>query len=433
MSASVIGALGIAGILGLIALHVPIGIAMAISGVLAVAGILGWGPALSLLGSEPTSVLASRDLFVIPLFLLMGNLAAAGGLSDDLYKLANACLGHLRGGLAMATIGGCAGFGTVCGSSVATTATMAKVALPQMLERNYSPALAAGSIAAGGTLGILIPPSVIMVLYAFLTEQFVVTLFVAAIIPGILAVLLDLIAIAIYVRLYPGEARTAPRVPWKDRLPAFKQSTAAIVLMVMVSGGIYAGLFTVNEAAAVGAILTLVFAAARGRLTKRVMIAVLAETASNTAMIYTLIIGASIASYFVALSRLPEILVAAIQTSGLAPMTIILLLLVMYFILGAIFETVSSMILTLPFVFPIVIALGYDPIWWGIINVIVIEIGLITPPIGLNVFVMHGMARDIPLKTIFAGVMPFVCADTVRLLLITFIPALTLWLPSLMK
>jgi tripartite ATP-independent transporter DctM subunit len=433
VSASLIGVLGIAGILGLIALHVPIGIAMAVAGVAAVAGILGWGPAISLLGSEPTSVLASRELFVIPLFLLMGNLAAAGGLSDDLYKLANACLGHLRGGLAMATIGGCAGFGTVCGSSVATTATMAKVALPQMLERNYSPALAAGSIAAGGTLGILIPPSVIMVLYAFLTEQFVVTLFVAAIIPGILAVVLDLVAIAVYVRLYPGEARVAPRVPWKDRLPAFKQSTAAIVLMLMVSGGIYAGMFTVNEAAAVGAILTLVFAAARRRLTKRVIIAVLAETASNTAMIYTLIIGASIASYFVALSRLPEILVAAIQTSGLAPMTIILLLLVMYFFLGAIFETVSSMILTLPFVFPIVLALGYDPIWWGIINVIVIEIGLITPPIGLNVFVMHGMTRDIPLKTIFAGVIPFVCADTVRLLLITFIPALTLWLPSLMK
>ena len=428
-----IGIIGMAGILGLIALHVPIGIAMAVAGFLSVAGILGWGPAISLLGTEPTSALANRELFVIPLFLLMGSLASAGGLSNDLYRLANAFLGHYRGGLAMATIGGCAGFGTVCGSSVATTATMARVALPQMLERGYSPALATGSIAAGGTLGILIPPSVIMVLYAFLTEQFIVDLFIAAVIPGIIAVILDLVAINIYMRLKPGAAKTELRMPWRERWPVIRRSSGALALFAIVTGGIYIGIFTVNEAAAVGAVVALGIAIGRGRIDRRVLVAVLSETAANTAMIYTLIIGASVASYFVALSQLSPALISAIQGSGLAPMTIILLLLVMYFILGCIFETVSSMILTLPFVFPLITALGYDPVWWGIINVMVIEIGLITPPIGLNVFVMHGMARHIPLKTIFAGITPFLCADVTRLLLITFIPWLALWLPSTMK
>ena len=433
MDNNVIGILGMIGILGLIALHVPIGIAMAVAGFVSVAAILGWNPAISLLGTEPASALANRDLFVIPLFLLMGSLASAGGLSNDLYRLANAFLGHYRGGLAMATIGGCAGFGTVCGSSVATTATMARVALPQMLERGYSPALATGSIAAGGTLGILIPPSVIMVLYAFLTEQFIVDLFIAAVIPGIIAVVLDLVAINIYMRLYPGAAKIAPRMPWRERWPVIRRSSAALSLFAIVTGGIYVGIFTVNEAAAVGAIVALGIAVARGRLNRRALAAVLSETAANTAMIYTLIIGASLASYFVALSQLSPALIQTIQDSGLAPMTIILLLLLMYFILGCIFETVSSMILTLPFVFPLITALGYDPIWWGIINVMVIEIGLITPPIGLNVFVMHGMARNIPLKTIFKGITPFLCADVTRLLLITFIPWLALWLPSTMK
>jgi tripartite ATP-independent transporter DctM subunit len=310
---------------------------------------------------------------------------------------------------------------------------MAKVALPQMLERGYSPALAAGSLAAGGTLGILIPPSIIMVLYAFLTETFIVDLFIASIVPSAIAVVLDMVAIAIYVRIRPGSATVSARVPWRERWPAIRRAAPAIGLFVIVIGGIYVGVFTASESAAVGVLVAFAIAGARGRLDRRVMLAVLSETAANTAMIYTLIIGASLASYFVALSRLPEILVDAIQASGLSPLTIILLLLLMYFVLGCIFETVSSMILTLPFVFPIITALGYDPVWWGIVMIMVIEIGLITPPIGLNVFVMHGIARDIPLKSIFAGIVPFLCADTTRLILITLVPALCLWLPSTMK
>jgi tripartite ATP-independent transporter DctM subunit len=433
MDNSLIGILGMAGILVLIALHVPIGIAMAISGFIAAVGILGWGPAISILGTEPTSVIANRELFTIPLFLLMGSVAAAGGMSEDLYRLANVFLGHLRGGLAMGTIGGCAGFGSVCGSSVATTATMAKVALPQMLERGYSPALAAGSLAAGGTLGILIPPSIIMVLYAFLTETFIGDLFIASIIPSVIAVAFDMIAIAIYVRVYPSAGAVSPRTPWRDRWPVIWRSGPAIALFAVVIGGIYVGAFTANESAAVGTIMAIAIAWIRRRLGPNVILAVLSETAANTAMIYTLILGASIASYFVALSQLPVQLVGVIQGSGLSPLMIIMALLVMYFLLGCIFETVSSMILTLPFVFPIIIALGYDPVWWGIVMIMVIEIGLITPPIGLNVFVMHGIAREIPLQEIFKGIVPFLFADVSRLLLITFIPALTLWLVSTMK
>jgi tripartite ATP-independent transporter DctM subunit len=302
-----------------------------------------------------------------------------------------------------------------------------------MLERGYSPALAAGSLAAGGTLGILIPPSIIMVLYAFLTETFIGDLFIASMIPSVIAVAFDMVAISIYVRIYPNSATTSSRVPWRERWPVIWRSGPAIVLFAIVIGGIYIGVFTANESAAVGVVIAIAIAWIRGRLNRRVMLAVLSETAANTAMIYTLIIGASIASYFVALSRLPELLVAAIQGSGLSPLAIVLILLLMYFVLGCIFETVSSMILTLPFVFPIITALGYDPVWWGIVMVMVIEIGLITPPIGLNVFVMHGIARDIPLNTIYKGITPFLCADITRLILITLVPALALWLPGTMR
>ena len=272
-----------------------------------------------------------------------------------------------------------------------------------------------------------------MVLYAFLTETFIGDLFIASIIPSVIAVALDLLAIAIYVRIFPNAGTVNPRVPWRDRLPVIWRSMPAIALFVVVIGGIYVGAFTANESAAVGTIMAIVIAWARRRLGGNVILAVLSETAANTAMIYTLILGASIASYFVALSQIPVQLVAGIQDLGLSPAMIILMLLVMYLLLGCVFETVSSMILTLPFVFPIIIALGYDPVWWGIVMIMVIEIGLIHPPLGMNVFVMHGIARDIPIQEIFKGIIPFLMADMTRLMLITFIPWLTLWLVSTMK
>ncbi len=430
MDPLVLAGLGLAGMFALIALHVPIGVAMGVSGFVCVGLMLGWGPAISLLKTEPSGIVASRDLAVIPLFLLMGAFAGAAGLSADLYRLAYALVGHYRGGLAMSTIGGCAGFGAVCGSSVATAATMTRVALPEMLDRHYQPALATGCIAAGGTLGMLIPPSVIMVLYAVLTEQFVIALFIAAIVPGVIAVLLHFVAIFIYVRANPGSGPAGPKMPWSERWKVCLESWRVVVLGIVVSGGIYGGVFTVAEAAAVGACMSFLFTWQSGRLTKALLWEVLGESAANTGLIYLIIIGASIFTYFVTLSHLPNHLVAAIQSLGVHPLVVMFLLHLMYLILGSIFDTVAAMVITLPFVFPVIVELGYDPVWWGVVNVVAMEIGMITPPIGMNVFVLHGVAKTLPLKTIFAGILPFFCADVVRLSLIAVFPTIVLWLPK---
>ena len=416
----------------LIVLHVPIGVSMGLAGFVGVGLMLGWNQAIALFGIEPSAIISHSDLAVIPLFLLMGSFAGAAGLSADLYRLSYALVGHWRGGLAMSTIGGCAGFGAVCGSSVATAATMARVALPEMLKRNYQPALATGCIAAGGTLGVLIPPSVIMVLYAVLTEQFVITLFVAAIMPGLVAVVLHFAAIFVYVRVNPEAGPAGKRMPWAERWHVIIGSWSVVVLGVVVSGGIYTGIFTVAESASVGAIMAFGFTVMRGRLTKRVLWRVLSEAAANTGLIYLIIIGANIFSYFVTLSHMPEYMVGAIQSFGLHPLVVMFLLLLMYLILGSIFDTVAAMVITLPFVFPLIVSLGFDPIWFGVINVMVIEIGMITPPIGMNVFVLHGIARTIPLNTIFRGIRPFLVADLVRLSILTALPGITLWLPNLM-
>ena len=427
-----LASIGILGMLALITLHIPIGVAMGIAGFIGVGFLLGWAPAITLFGTEASSHIASSELAIIPLFLLMGSFAGAAGLSSDIYRLAYVFVGHRRGSLAFATIGGCAGFGAVCGSSVATAATMTKIALPEMLDRKYSPALAAGSIASGGTLGMLIPPSVIMVLYGMLTEQFVIALFVAAVVPGIMAVIFYFVAIAIQVRINPDPGPAEPKFSWEERRKIFAQSWSVISLAIVVSGGIYAGIFTVAEAAAIGATLSFLFAWGRGKLTREVTWDVLTETAGSTGMIYLIIIGASIFSYFVTLSGLSEGFVESVSSWGVNRFVILLMLYVMYLILGSIFDTVAAMVLTLPFVFPLILNLGFDPIWFGVINVMVIEIGMITPPIGINVFVLHGMARNIPLPTIFKGIIPFLITDVAKLAMLTVFPAIALWLPRVL-
>lgn len=430
MDPLLLASMGIGAMFALIALHVPIGVAMGLSGFVCVGLLLGWDPAISLFKTEPSGVVASRDLAVIPLFLLMGSFAGAAGLSSDLYRLAYAVVGHYRGGLAMSTIGACAGFGAVCGSSVATAATMTRVALPEMLKRGYQPGLATGCIAAGGTLGMLIPPSVILVLYAVLTEQFVIALFIAAVIPGLVAVLLHFAAILTYVRLNPDSGPAGPRMPWPERWRVLRDSWGVVTLAVVVSGGIYGGIFTVAEAAAIGVCMALFFTILRGKLTWDILWKVLSESAANTGLIYLIIIGAHIFTYFVTLSQLPSAMTEWIDSLGLHPLLVMFLLHLMYIILGSIFDTVAAMVITLPFVFPLIIGLGFDPIWFGVINVMVIEIGMITPPIGINVFVLHGIARDIPLATIFRGIVPFLIADLIRLTILTLFPALALWLPG---
>jgi C4-dicarboxylate transporter, DctM subunit len=425
------GLIGLAAMFALIALHVPVGIAMGVVGVVGCGLIIGWGPALSLVGTEPSSAISSEGLAVIAMFLLMGSFAHAGGLSGELYRLAYAFIGHRRGGLAMATIGACAGFGAVCGSSVATAATMANVALPEMLARKYSRELAAGTIASGGTLGMIIPPSVLMILYGILTENSIIALFLAGVVPGLIAVVGYLGAVAVYTRLYPESAPLGPRATWGERRKTTFDSWAVILLAAVVSGGIYSGVFTVTEAASVGAVIAFGISFVRGRLTRLTILSCFGETAANTGLIFVIIIGASVFSYFATLSGLPGATVEWIQSLNLPPYVVILMLQVMYLILGSIFDTVAAMVLTLPFVYPLITSMGFDPIWWGVINIVVMEIGMITPPIGINVFVLHGVAKDLPLGVIFRGIVPFLIADLLRLLLLTFLPGLSIWLPRI--
>jgi tripartite ATP-independent transporter DctM subunit len=407
---------------------------MGLVGVAGFAMLVGVQPALSLLANESASVITNLDLAVIPLFLLMGSLASAAGLATDLYNLAYALTGHRRGGLSLATIGGCAGFGAICGSGVATAATFGRVALPEMLKRGYSQPLATGTIAAGGTLGIIIPPSTIMVIYATLTEQFIVDLFIAAIVPAVFAVTFYVIAILIYVNFVDRKSGPAgPRMSWPERLKAVKANWGVLFLATVVLGGIYSGIFTVNEAAAIGVTIALLIAIFRRRLTWSVFLRVLAESSATTMMIYIMIIGASIFSYFMTVTHAPDRLVEAVTSLPLPGIAIIFILLILYIVLGAVFDEVAAMVITLPLVLPLIKYFGYDLVWWGIINVIVIEIGMICPPIGINVFVIGAVSKDIPISAIYRGIMPFLFADFARLAILTMFPPLTLSMLYLLK
>lgn len=428
-----IAGLGLAGLFALILLQVPIGFAMLIVGVVGYALQAGWGPAFTILASEPSGLLTSVDLATVPLFLLMGTFASAAGFSQDIYRAAASFLGHRRGGLAYATIGGCAAFGAVCGSSTATAATFAKAALPEMRRRGYADAFCTGTIAAGGTLKALIPPSIVMVLYCIVAKTFIFDLFIAAVVPALLAIALNLIAITLVVRLRPELAPVAQAVPWPERWAALRQAAPVLVLLVAVFAGLYSGVFTVNEAASVAAVLSLVFAVARGRMNWANAWTGLRESASATAMIYVIILGASVFTYFITLARVPEALVALIGQLDIAPVGIVFALLLAYLVLGAVFDEIAAMLITLPFVLPIIERLGFDAVWWGIVNVVVIELGMIIPPIGIIVFVLHGMAPDIPIRTIYKGVAPFIAADLLLLALLAFFPVIVLWLPALLK
>jgi tripartite ATP-independent transporter DctM subunit len=436
-----IGALGIGALFLLMLLQIPIGFAMIIVGVVGFALQAGWGPAFTLLVNEPTGVLSSADLATVPLFLLMGTFASVAGFSTDIYNAAAAFLGHRRGGLAYATMGGSAAFGVVCGSSTATAATFARAALPEMLKRGYSQAFSTGTIAAGGTLKSLIPPSIVMILYCIVSKAFILDLFRAAIVPAILAVAVNLLAIFVMVRMDPASAPIGERMPWRERWAAMRQASPVVFLMVAVFGGLYSGIFTVTEAASVAAVLSLLFALARGRLNWTLMWQGLRESASATGMIYVMIMGALIFTYFLNLARVPEALVAAIAAMDVPPLVIIFVLLGAYLALGAIFDEISAMLITLPLVLPVVQNLGKAlmpdvsiemvAVWWGIINVVIIELGMIIPPIGIIVFILHGLAPQIAMRTIYRGVTPFIIADLILLAMLTLLPGIALWLPRI--
>ncbi len=421
---------GVTVMMVLIFLHVPVGVAMAVSGLTLFAMLTNISAALGIVPMEIASALKGSDLVTIPLFLLMGSLAARAGISSDIYNVASVWVGHKRGGLAMATVVGCGGFGALCGSSVATTAAMGRVALPEMLSRGYSPALATGAIASGGTLGILIPPSIVMVIYAFLTEQFVLDLFVAGIAPGLLAIFLYCTAIVVVTRLNPAAGPAFEPASWAARGRAVLAAWRAYVVILLVVVGLYAGFFTVAEAASMGVASTMVFFLTRQpkKAWFEQIKDVAVETAQTTGMIFLMVIGASLFSYFLTLTEAPKDLVRIMQEAHLNRYVVLGILMAMYLFLGAVFDSIAAMILTTPFVFPLIVGFGFDPIWWGIMMVMLIEIGMITPPIGMNVFVMKGVAKDVPLATIFRGIVPFLYADLIRLGLLIAFPGIALFM-----
>lgn len=428
------GILGLACLVAVIILHVPVGIAMAAVGGAGYLYMTGDASGMfSLFGTETVNMLTNKDFAVVMSFLLMGGFAGAAGISADIYRVANAWIGHWKGGLAMATVLGCAGFGAISGSSIATAATMTKIAMPEMEKRHYALSLCAGTLAAGGTLGSLIPPSIIMVIYAVQVQQFIVDLFLAAIIPGILSVFLFVLAIRIQLMIKPKLASAGERSDWSERIRETKRSWAALAIIIVVMGGIYSGFFTVNEGAAVGLVLTLIFALARRSMDRTSFFKTLYESAGSIAMLYLIVIGANIFGYFVTLSHMPSALTAWVTELGVSPLVVIFILIGMYIVLGCVFDALAGMVLTLPFVVPLVDSLGYDLVWWGIVNVMVIEIGMITPPVGINVFVIKGLRPDIPLGTIFRGISPFLIANVVALVLVVLFPQLATWLPSLLR
>ena len=433
--------IGFFAVLGLVFVRVPIAFAMGMVGIIGFAHETSTRAAVSMAGRLIIDTAQDYGLSVVPLFILMGLFVNKGGLSKELYQVSYAFLGHLKGGLAMATILACGGFSAICGSSLATAATMSKVAMPQMRKYKYSDELSTASIAAGGTLGILIPPSVILVIYGLLTETSIGKLFMAGIVPGILGVLLYLVAVRYTVARKPESGPAGERTSWKDRLLALKGVWAVLLLFFIVIGGLYGALdvwpvyltFSPTEAAGMGAAGAFLIALARGNLNFKDVVEVLVETALTTATLFTVLIGAWIFSNFINFAGLPEGLLAFVTQWSVEPIYVIFMVLAVYVVLGCVFESLSMLLLTVPIFFPLVTSLGFDPVWFGIIVVVVTEISLITPPVGLNVFVLKGVLVDVSTATIFRGVTPFWIVDIIRLLLLVFIPWLVLVLPNSMN
>ena len=427
-------------VLALVLLRMPIAIAMGLGGIIGYAQETTLRASISMAGRLIIDTAQDYGLSVVPLFILMGLFVNKGGLSRELYRVSYVFLGHFKGGLAMATIMACGGFAAICGSSLATAATMSKVALPEMRKYGYSDELSTASIAAGGTLGILIPPSVILVIYGLLTETSIGKLFIAGVVPGLIGIFFYLLAVR-FIVMRNSKAGPAGEVSsWKERFDAFKNVWAVTALFFLVIGGLY-GLFNFwplnltfspTEAAGMGAAGAFLIALSRRQLTFNDIKAVLKETSHTTAILFSVMIGASMFSNFVNLAGLPEGLLALVNQTGLSPMTVMLFIILIYILLGCVFESLSMLLLTVPIFFPLVTSLGFNPVWFGIVVVVVTEISLITPPVGLNVFVLKGVVVDVSTGTIFKGVTPFWVVDIFRLALIVFVPWLVLFLPNSM-
>ena len=429
---------GFAVLLVLVFLRMPIAFAMGLVGFAGFGILSGWQPSLAMVGTIVSDTALNYGLSVVPMFILMGNFVVRANLSAELYDASHAFLGHRRGGLSMATVLACGGFSAICGSSLATAATMSKVALPPMRRYGYADTLATASIAAGGTLGILIPPSVILVIYGLMTDTSIRELFAAGLLPGIVGILLYMAAVRYVVWRDPAAGPAAPRRGGRERLQALRGVWGTLLLFAVVMGGIYGGAFTPTEAAGVGAGGAFLIALSRRTLTWRGFYEVLADSARTTAVLFAVLIGALIFSNFVNRAGLPDGLLALVSGQDLSPLTVIVIILAIYVVLGCVFESLSMLLLTVPIFFPVIKELGYGGlgpeqilVWFGIIAVVVTEISLITPPVGLNVFVLSGVVRDVSTATVFRGVTPFWCADIVRLAVLVAAPGISLLLPRL--
>ena len=428
-----ISLIGFAVLLAIAFFGFPLGYSMMLVGFVGFAIVRGIMPALETVSQQILDLALNANFVTLPLFILMGVFVFRAALAEDIYDAAQAWLGNKRGGVAMATVAACGGFAAISGSSIATAATMAKVAIPPMRRYNYDEGFAAGTVAAGGTMGILIPPSAALIIYGILTEESIGDLFIAGIVPGILTVLLYIAVIWIVARFRPQMAPRAERASWRDRWVSLSKVWAVIVLFMAIIGGITFGIFTPTEGGGIGAIGALLFAIARRRMNFKIFYYALAEAAETTAMIFTIAFGALVLNSFVNIAEMPGAIVAFIKDLEIAPIYVILVILLIYVLLGTVIEGLAMIFLTVPIFVPLVEAMGFDLIWFGIVLVMVVEISLITPPIGLNVFVIKSMLPDVPLAAIFRGIVPFFIADIARLMLVVFIPGLAIWLPSLLR
>ena len=424
--------IGFAAIFGLALLRVPLAFSMGLVGLVGIGLTRGWMPAMASTAQVVYDTGFAYTLSVIPLFILMGNFVARAGLAHELFHAAYTFIGHRRGGLAHATIAACAGFGAICGSSIATAATMSKVAYPSMKKLGYSDALSTGVIAAGGTLGIMIPPSTIMVIYGIITETHIGKLFAAGVIPGFLTAILMMGAVVVMTSREPEHAPAGEKFTWTERWAALRGIWGVLLLVVVVLGGIYGGFFTATEGAGMGAMGAFLFALARRALNWKSLFEVLVESARTTAMLFTLLIAATIFANFVNFTSMPMELKEWITHLGLSPIMIVAAMMMIYILLGTVMEELTMVLLTIPLFFPIVIQLGFDPVWFGVLIVMVIQIGLISPPVGMNLFVLNTLLPKVGLVTIFRGVWPLVLVLIITLGILLAFPGLSLWLPSMM-
>ncbi len=432
MSADTVAVLGFVVLFALMLLRVPVGMAMGLVGVTGYAYLSGGAPALKLVGQTSMRTVTSYQFGVIPMFLLMGAFVTHSGISRELFRAANTFIGHRKGGLGLATIVSCGGFAAISGSSVATAATFSAVAYPEMRRYGYPQSFATGVIAAGGTLGAMLPPSTVLAVYALITQQDVGKLFQAGILPGLLAMTMYMLTIAVITRVRPNFLPTVPKSSWQDRLAGLKDVWAPVALFLLVIGGLYGGVFTPTEAGGMGASGAFILGMLRGRLGKAEIRASLLQATRTAAAVFTVLIGALLFGYFLTITQVPQKVTEFLTGLGVGAYGVLALIMLMYLVLGCLMDALAMIILTVPIIFPVVTALGFDPVWFGVIIVMTVELGLIHPPVGMNVFVIKSVIPDVTFSSIFKGVLPFIVTDMLRLVILIAFPIIALWLPSQM-